>query len=420
VNLRSKIMAALAVLCMLMQWPGMVYGIDYSDGFVPQCPEGFTTVHGQDFDVCYGPGSAGGLGIVEDGASRAYADVSAFFHSVPFRPNIIVASSHEEYEDILDLGELPGYSVSSGWGDGDRSAVVIKQPELVPDFQIAMAHEMAHIAARSYIRGYKYSLPEWFSEGLAVYVSGDLPAAKRSMIEDKCRAGTLLSIEELDRVHRLSATGEVTADEVGTAYSQAGMLVEYIEDKYGDGTLLSMLDHFGPVGDLDAVFVGAVGDIPEGINRQWQKELKAELDRRDGKILEQAVYGYVVDHHGAPMPNETVSFTALRNDSPVQGTVYKAVTNETGRYSVNVTYGALKVVSEKPEYEGFDETIVLARGQSMPLNVTLNGSALEERMAREKAEQDRKNMIYMGLGALGAIVIGAVAIVFYMRRKNRF
>jgi hypothetical protein len=357
----------------LIPWPA--YGIDYSPGFIPQCPEDFITVHGQDFDVCYGPASAGSAGIVGDDASRAYADASTFFHNVPFHPNVIVASSQEEYETILNAGDLPDYSMSSGWGDGDKSAIVIKRPELVPDFQTAMAHEMAHIATRSYIRGYKYALPEWFSEGLAVYVSGDLPAAKRGMIADKCLSGKLMSIEELDRVHRLSSTDEVTADGVSTAYAQAGMLAEYIEDKYGDGTLLAMLDHFGPVGDLDAIFVATVGDIPEGVNRQWQRELKAELDRRDGKILEQTVYGYVVDHRGNPMPNETVSFTALRNDSPVQGTVYKAVTNETGQYSVNVTYGALKVICDKPEYEGFDETITLARGQSLFQNVTLNGSA---------------------------------------------
>jgi hypothetical protein len=416
VSIRFKIIAVLAVLCVLVPWPA--YGIDYSDGFVPQCPEGFTTVHGQDFDVCYGPGSAGDAGVVEDDASLAYANVSAFFRNVPFHPNIIVASTQEEYASILNAGSLPDYSMSSGWGDGSKSAVVIKRPELVPDFQTAMAHEMAHIATRSYIRGYKYALPEWFSEGLAVFVSGDLPPAKRSMIEDKCRAGTLMSIEELDRVHRLSSTSEVTTDEVSTAYTQAGMLMEYIEYKYGGGALLSILDHFGPVGDLDAVFVAELGDIPEGINRQWQSELKAELDRRDGKILEQTVYGYVVDHRGNPMPNETVSFTALRNDSPVYGTVYKAMTNATGQYSVKVTYGALKIKSEKPEYVGFEDTITLAGRQSLFLNVTLNGTALEERLARERAERDRRNLIYAGLGALAFVAARAVLAVFARARRR--
>jgi hypothetical protein len=412
---RSKFIVVLAILCVLLQFPAIAFGISYSEGFIPQCPEGFTTIYGGNFDVCYGPGSAGDAGVVSDSASRAYADVSAFFHNVPFHPDIIVVSTQEEYEGILNAGSLPDYSVSSGWGDGDKSAVVIKRPEMVPNFQVAMAHEMTHIATRSYIRGYKYGLPEWFSEGLAVYVSGDLPAAKRGMIEDKCRNGELMSIDELDRVHRFSSTSEVTADEVSTAYTQAGMLVEYIADKYGDDALLDMLDHFGPVGDLDAIFVASLGDIPEGVNRQWQNELKAELDRRDGKILEQAVYGYVVDHHGTPMANETVTFTALRNDSPVLGTVYEAVTNETGQYSVMVTYGALEVKCDKPEYEGYGDTITLARSQSLPLNVTLNGTALE---ARQKAERDRRNMIYAGLGALTMLGAGAVLAIFVRSRKT--
>lgn len=418
VSIGSKTIVALIILCMILPSPAMANYGGYADGFIPQCPEGFNTIHGQDFDVCYGPASQGDIDVVEDGASRAYADVAVFFHNVPFHPDIIVASTHEEYEDILNFGDLPEYSVSSGWGDGDKSAIVIKSPHMVPDLETALAHEMAHIAARSYIRGYKYALPEWFSEGLAVYVSGDLPAAKRSMIEDKCRDGRLMSIEELDRVHRLSSTDEVTADEVGTAYTQSGMLVEYVADKYGDGSLLAMLDRFGPAGDLDEVFKAIIGKTPEQLNREWQSGLKAELDRRDGKILEQTVYGYVVDHHGSPMPNETVSFTALRNDSPVQGTVYKATTNGTGQYAIKVTYGALKVISQKQEYEGFDETITLARNQLMLLNVTLNGSVLEATMAKAKAEEERRNMIYIGLGALTLVAIAALLAVFVRSRKK--
>lgn len=416
-SIGPKIIVAL-ILGMILPFPATASYPDYSAGFIPQSPAGYNTIHGQDFDVSYGPASQGDTGRVADAASQAYARVEAFFHGVPFRPKIIVASTHQEYESILNADRLPDYSMSSGWGDGDRSALVIKRPELVPVFQIAMTHEMAHIATRSYIQGYKYALPEWFSEGLAVYVSGDLPAAKRSAMEDKCRNGNPMSIEELDRVHRLSATDRVTPDEVSAAYMQAGLLVEYVADKYGNDSLLSILDRFGPTADLDGAFVSAIGETPDRINADWQAGLKAELDRRDGKVLEQAVYGYVIDHHGRPMPNETVSVTALRNDLPAQGAVYRVVTNDTGQYSVKVTYGPLKVIAEKPEYEGFNETISLSRNQTMFLNVTLNGTALEEAMARAKAEQDRRNMIYAGLGALTLIAILAVIIVFVRSRKR--
>ncbi|WP_128860095.1 peptidase MA family metallohydrolase [Methanocella paludicola] len=405
------------MLCSLLPLQAMANGVDYSAGFVPEAPKGFQAISGQDFEICYGPGSEGDIDEVADAASAAYASVHAFFRGAPFHPTIIVASAHEEYEEILNAGSLPEYSVSSGWGDGSRSAIVIKRPDAVPNFRVAMAHEMAHIATRSYIRGYKYALPEWFSEGLAVYVSGDLPGAKMGMVEDNCVNGTLMSIDELERVHRLSATDNVTADRVSLAYMQSGLLVKYIADKYGNESLLQVMDHFGPIGDLDSVFSSVIGDTPNEVNFQWQKELKRELDARDGRILEQSVHGYVVDHHGRPMANETVSFTALRNDSPVQGTVYTAVTGEAGQYSANVTYGPLKVVSEKPEYAGFNDTITVDRGRSMFLNVTLNGTALEERLAREKAERDRRNMILGGSG-IAIVCIMAAGFVYIRRRRS--
>lgn len=410
--------AIVIFICSLFPIQALAGGLDYSAGFVPEAPEGFQTISGQDFDIRYGAASQGDVGAVADAASNAYATVEDFFHNVPFHPEIIVASTQGQYEDILNSGPLPNYSMSSGWGDGGRSAVVIKQPELVPDFQTAMTHEMTHIATRSYIQGYKYSLPDWFSEGLAVYVSGDLPEAKMPMIEGQCRNGELMSIDELDKIHRLSSTDEATPDQVSTAYMQAGLLSEYIADKYGNGSLLRILDRFGPVSDLNEAFVAVIGETPEQVNQDWQSGMKAELDRRDGKILEQTVYGYIVDQHGTPMSNETVSFTALRNDSVVYGTAYKAMTNETGQYSVKVTYGSLSVESEKPEYAGFNDTISLVRNQSLFLNVTLNGTALEERIAREKAETERRSMIYLELGALTVVAAGAVLGVFVRSRKR--
>ncbi len=395
----------------------MAAGIDYSAGFIPEAPKGFQTISGQDFDICYGPDSQGDIAEIGDAASAAYAEAETFFHGMPFHPTVIVASTHGEYEEILNAGSLPEYSVSSGWGDGSRCAIVIKRPGAVPNFEVAMAHEMAHIATRSYIRGYKYALPEWFSEGLAVYVSGDLPEAKMGMVEDNCVNGSLLSIDELERVHRLSATDNVTTGRVSLAYMQSGLLVKYIADRYGNELLLQILDHFGPVGDLDSVFSSVVGDTPNEVNFRWQRELKRDLDARDGRILEQSVRGHVVDQHGRPMANETVSFTALRNDSPVQGTVYTAVTDEAGQYSVNVTYGPLTVLSEKPEYAGFNDTITVVRGRSMFLNVTLDGTALEERLAGEKAERDRRNMALGGAG-IAIICIMAAGFVYIRRRRS--
>ena len=405
---------------MALPFQAMADDLSYAPGFIPVSPDGFITIPGPDFNVSYSSDSQDYTDAVEDNASVAYDIVDNFFGNVPFHPDIIIASNQDEFDSVLNSEGLPDYIMSSGWGDGDDSAIVIKQPDLVPDFQIAMEHEMTLIATRSYIQGYKYALPEWFSEGLAVYVSGDLPADKRSMIDDLCSQGDLMSIQKLEWVHKMVATDQVTTDEVSEAFTQSGLLVEYIADKYGNGSILDILDSFGPTGDLDEAFLTVTGETPDQINADWQNGLQEELDIKDGKVLDQTVYGYIIDQHGTPMPDETVTFTALRNDPPVEGTVYTAMTNNSGQYSVKVTYGPLNVESDKAEYAGFNTTINMVQNQSMFLNVTLNGSALETRLAAEKAEQKRMNSIYEISGGICVIAISAVSIVFAWRWRNRY
>ena len=409
--------SALAILLMLLPFQALASG-DTVAGYVPQVPDGFGTRWDPNVDIYYSSDGAASVAVVAADSDQAYTTVTRFFGNMPYRTKIIIGSSQGEYEDIIGLGTLPDYSMGTGWGDGDNGTIVIKSPSLVPDFQTVMTHELTHIATRDYISEYKYALPAWFSEGLAVYVSGDLPADRRRMIEDDCRQGKLSSIDDLNKVLVSSTDEDASITGVGTAYTQSGLILEYIADKYGNQTLLHILDAFGPTGNLDSAFMTVLGKTPQQMNAQWQSDMKAELDIEDGKVLYQVVDGYVVNQHDAPMPNETVSFTALRNDSVVTGTVYKAMTNESGFYELNVTYGPILVLSQKPEYEGFNQTITLGRNEVKFLNVTLNGTALELRLAAEaKAKQDHDNMIYMILAAFNVIAIAVCAMVALKFRK---
>jgi hypothetical protein len=412
-----KVLSALAILLMFLPLQALASG-DTVAGYVPQVPEGFGTQWAPNVDIYYSSGGAADVPVVMADSDQAYATVARFFGQVPYRTTVIIGSSQDEYEQIMGVGKLPDYSMGAGWGDGDKGTIVIKSPDLVPDFQTVMTHELTHIATRDYISGYKYALPEWLSEGLAVYVYGDLPADKRSMIEDDCRQGKLSSIDDLDKVLTSSTDADANITDVGTAYTQSGLIVEYIADQYGNQTLLHILDAFGPTGDLDSAFMSVLGKSPQHVDDQWQSDMKAELDIEDGKVLYQTMDGYVVNQHGVPMPNETVSFTALRNDSVVTGTVYRAMTNESGFYRLNVTYGPMLVLAQKPEYEGFNQTITLDRNEVKFLNVTLNGTALELRLAAEaKATQDRNSKMYMVLAAFNAIAIAGCAAVALRSKK---
>lgn len=402
--------AVLVIFCVLLPMPALARREGYAGGYVPTCPGDFRVAHGPDFDICCDRGIEKDAIQVAGDVEQAYVKVSTFFDNVSFRPKVIIASSHREYEGILGISKVPNYSIGSGWGDGNKSVIVIKSPELAPIFKTVIAHEMTHIATRSYIRGYKYALPDWFSEGLAVYVSGDLPPDKRRAIESRCMEGKLMSIEELDRVHRFHTSPGISPGDVGAAYTQSGLLAEFIANRYGNRSLLSILDSFGPCGSLDTAFVSAIGKTPESVNLDWQNELKAGMDGGNAGL-----YGHIVDHHGMSMPNETVSFTALRNDSPARGMTFGAVSNDAGYYELKVACGPLKITSEKPGYEVDNGTIALARNESRLLNITLNGSALETAMARAKEDSDLRNMIYAGLVALAIVIIVAA----YARSRKK-
>ena len=408
-----KTFSALIILLMFMPLQALAGGSGTVAGYVPQVPEGFGTQWDPNVDIYYSAGGASDVAVVAADSDQAYTVVTRFFGNMPYRTKVIIGSSQDEYENIMGVGTLPDYSMGTGWGDGDTGTIVIKSPGLVPDFQTVMTHELTHIATRDYISEYKYALPAWFSEGLAVYVSGDLPADKRRMIEDDCRQGNLSSIDDMNKVLVSSTDEDASITSVGTAYTQSGMILEYIVDQYGGNqTLLHILDAFGPTGNLDSAFMSVLGKSPQQIDDQWQSDMKAELDIEDGKVLNQAVDGYVVNQHGVPMPNETVSFTALRNNSVVTGTVYQAMTNDSGFYQLNVTYGPLLVLSQKSEYDGFNQTITLARNEVKFLNVTLNGTALELRLAAEaKAKQEHDNQMYLILAAFNVIAIAACAVI---------
>lgn len=381
--------------------------------YLPACPEYFEKARTSCFDIMYNPAEINDLDTIFYESGYAYDLISKFYNGFPYRTTIEVAGSHQEYEALLGMSDISESSMGSGWGDRDNGIIIIKSPDQVPNFRTVMAHELAHIATRSYIIGYSYALPLWFEEGVSVYVSDDLSDDKRRVIDDRCRQGKLLSIDEMEQIHKTSSSVTTGLDDIGAAYTESGLLIEYIENEYGEGTILNILADFGQSGDLDTAFEDCIGKTPDEVQREWGDALKLELDRRDGRILEQKVHGYVNDHHGNPMSNETVIFTALRNDSVVENTNYTAMTDNSGYYSVNVTYGPMRTYCEKPEYEGMTGEITLTRGETRFYNFTLNGTALEAKV--QKAKEERMAMI----GITSASVVAIAAIVFIYIRSRR-
>jgi hypothetical protein len=195
------------------------------------------------------------------------------------------------------------------------------------------------------------------------------------------------------------------------------MLMEYIATKYGKDSIKLIMQDFGPTGDLDKAFMKRLGYTPEDINADWMMSLKGQLSVKDGLVLLQRVYGYVLDTSGKPVANETIAFTSMRNDSSVFGKTYTAVTNNSGYYKLNLTYGPFNIHLDRPGYADVDGNITLQKSEVRLYNVTLAkaGAPAQNIMASQGVTGDQT--IYLILGILNAAAVLLIIFVLWRARK---
>lgn len=395
--------------------PLWLYGA-FAEGFVPQPPDGFAVDKGPYFDIYYNSNNFSAMDIanIYTNMTYAYTAVVNFYGEYPYHTKVIIAASNDELRYILQNANITDSFYGRGWGDKNKGTILMVRPELVPDFKMFMADEMAHISTRSNMTNYREDLPAWFSEGMAVYVSGGLDLDKRMIVDDMYRNDGLMTIDQMD----LYGQGQAgNASQMLAAKAQSGLIIEFVSKQYGNQSLLNILKDFSRDRNLDSAFMNATGKSPDGINIEWQRQISEELDVLDGKTLYQRVQGYVIDYRGNPMSYQTVNFSSMRNDSPVvYGKVFEGQTDENGYYEANVTYGLLKVHVERVGYPMFDDTLTVRKKESKLYNITLNSTSLEMMMAEKTRQEQTRSLMLIVLGAYNLAAIGVVLLVF---RKSR-
>jgi len=383
---------------------------------VPMPPGDFILYKADHFDIYYDSTRITDVSEAVVDAEAAYSKATAFFGPYDYRVRIILAANHLQYTVILNQDSLPENNIGSGWGDADRGTIVIESPDQLDNFTTVLAHELTHIVMRTKLQITKNSLnmPEWFAEGLAIYVSGELNESSRSMITDAAVDDKYMSVNQTEEILEHSDDGSRTAYEVSMAYAQSGMLVDYIANKFGNDTIKSIMQDFATSGDLDKAFMGRIGYTPYDLNADMKVRLKEQRDQEIRSATAQRVYGYVVDASGMPVGNETITFTS--NDSTK--VPYLAMTNASGFYQLNLTYGPLKVHLDRQGYQKVDNSITLQKNEVRLYNVTMV-KAITPVTQNEPADSGAADngLKYVILAVANIAAILAIGFVFWRARK---
>lgn len=133
-------------------------------------------------------------------------------------------------------------------GDSGRIIRIVIQDEksvTFPELQLMLSHECIHLVVRTMASG---RAPAWLDEGLAVFLSQNLPHSYLETLNNAIEHEALLPFDILIRPFTGLGRGLKTL-----AYSQSCSVVEYLQGKYGWEAIRELLAAAARNDDLETV-----------------------------------------------------------------------------------------------------------------------------------------------------------------------
>jgi hypothetical protein len=126
-----------------------------------------------------------------------------------------------------------------------------------------VAHELVHVFLQRKLDETGAPAPLWLHEGLAKYVTGDLPVADQQILGEAVRSGELTRIADLEPLFSGSP------QQIALGYAASYSLVEYLASLEGKTGVSGFLEELGRVGDVDRALVRAYQMRVEELEQQW-------------------------------------------------------------------------------------------------------------------------------------------------------
>lgn len=126
-------------------------------------------------------------------------------------------------------------------------------------------HEVVHVVEWDATGG--RALPIWFSEGLAIHLSGEFSFARNKVLLSASLRGDLLPLS------RLSARYPGDGAEVNVAYAQSADIVKFLDEAYGPGFIARLLSRVRRGDDFQFSLESLAGRSLGQIQDEWMAQL---------------------------------------------------------------------------------------------------------------------------------------------------
>ncbi len=136
---------------------------------------------------------------------------------------------------------------TGGLAKPSQRIIILQSPRVMPSrgqFSVTALHELVHIITSHEKPGF---LPRWFSEGLAMYLSGETMYKNRTPLG---RAVVFGQTYTLDGIDNMMALGP---EQARVAYMQSISFIEFLVDHYGWDAVSALLHGYQESRDPDEV-----------------------------------------------------------------------------------------------------------------------------------------------------------------------
>ncbi|RMG05311.1 MAG: hypothetical protein D6726_01515 [Nitrospirae bacterium] len=145
----------------------------------------------------------------------------------------IILADSEHFKKIVSFGQISAIAIP------ERGLIVIDLSKTASDpfrFRSTLKHELIHLLLHEHIKS--TPLPRWFNEGVAQFfsdgISEILISTKGDILRKAYLSNRLITIPSLDPAFN-------HPDTILLAYEESKSFVEFLEDRFGKGTLRKIL-----------------------------------------------------------------------------------------------------------------------------------------------------------------------------------
>ncbi|MGH7662903.1 MAG: hypothetical protein ACRENI_01175, partial [Gemmatimonadaceae bacterium] len=198
-------------------------------------------------------------------AEQSY-DVLAgqFNHHVKTRIPLIIYASHSDFEQTNVLPFVPPEGIL-GATEFMKRRVVMPFRGSYSEFRHTLRHELVHVfqlsllerSAELYPRSRRVSLPLWWSEGLAEFLSSDQETRDRMVVRDLTLGGRLPSIVELN----------LTRSPI--VYPVGGELHDFLADRYGAWRATLVYESLSRYDSFEETLRAVYGRTSQELSTEW-------------------------------------------------------------------------------------------------------------------------------------------------------